>query len=50
METWRQKAGIAALFACLLLTAALCYCLFGFSAGSGEMEGTFVEAAEVMRA
>ena len=51
METWRQKAGIAALFACLLLTAAaLCYCLFGFSAGSGEMEGTFVEAAEVIRA
>ena len=47
METWRQKAGIAALFACLILTAAvLCYCLFGFSGGDGEMEGTFVEAEE----
>ena len=46
METWRQKVGIAALFVCLLLTAAvLCYCLFGFTGGSGEMEGTFVEAA-----
>ncbi|WP_162612824.1 hypothetical protein [Lachnoclostridium sp. An14] len=49
METWRQKVGIAALFACLILTAAaLCYCLFGFSGGAKEMEGTFVESAEVM--
>lgn len=45
METWRQKAGIAALFACLVLTAAaLCYCLFSLSGGAGEREGTFVEA------
>ena len=45
METWRQKAGIAALFACLVLTAAaLCYCLFGLSGGAGAREGPFVEA------
>lgn len=50
METWRLKVGIAALFACLILTAAvLCCCLFGFCGGTEEMEGTFVEAAEVMK-
>ncbi len=50
METWRQKIGIAALFFCLLLTAAaLWYCLFGYGGGEKKMEGTFVQAEEVIR-
>lgn len=50
METWRLKVGIAALFACLILTGAvLCYCLFGLSGGTEKMEGTFVESGEVIR-